>query len=242
MRLLVDFRGERHEMVEVEFLTRTDESGTRTVLRFSRPDDLKGTALLVIEKAKDGKPASYVYLASSEKTKKLPSDAAGKTEYKGIDFSFAELLRLKPGDLVSRTKGYTSYTMDKNGEPFTQPYCILVESVPAKGVKTGFSRLETVFWPDQTNVKGAVTMQYYPVSIRFYDADGKLERTTRVLGLEQVKRADDPETDVLTPTKVVAEHLAKNQTTTIEVRDPKYNAGLAASLFDPKTFGTANDG
>jgi hypothetical protein len=239
MKLLVDFKSpKRTDVAEVLFLTRTDESGVRTLLRFLRPDKVKDTALLAIEKGPGGGQATYVYLPKSKETKKLSAGAAQRKEYKGIDFSFAELLKYQPGDLDHNVLGLTSYTMTKGGKPFEQDRCLLMQSVPRPGTKADFGYLETIFWPDA--VRGCKKpYQYYPVSVRFYDQDGNVERTTTVLGLAQRQRRDRPKADLLTPTKISAKHIPKEQSTVIEIAEVVYNVGLPKELFEPKTFGAA---
>jgi hypothetical protein len=153
--VLVEKNGKQKER-DVEVLIRHKDGLGQSVVRFRSPQDVAGTAFLMLEK-KDGGVEQYIYLPGLRRTRRIVGRER-EGSFMGSDFAYSDMRRISAGDAAhKRLKD------DKIG---SDPVYVL-ESLPKKSAKVAYSKVET--WVRKSD--------YLPLRTRFYDSKGKLAKT-----------------------------------------------------------------
>lgn len=152
---LVDGKGKRSERV-MESLRRRKNGRTQSVMRFRSPQDVAGTAFLILER-EEGETEQHIYLPGLKRTRRIVGRER-EGSFVGSDFTYADLeskhmrdaaTKRLPDDEIGGVKTY------------------VIESTPKKGASSSYSKIETWVRKDD----------YLPLRIRFYDKKGKLLKT-----------------------------------------------------------------
>ena len=152
---LIDASGKRSERV-MENLRRRKDGLLQSVVRFRAPQDVAGTAFLMLERPK-GESEQHIYLPGLKRTRRIVGRER-EGSFMGSDFSYADMERRDTRESTHKRLP----DEDLNG---VKTY--VLESTPKKDASSTYSKIET--WVRQDN--------FLPLRIRFYDKGGKLLKT-----------------------------------------------------------------
>ena len=162
--ILVDKGGKENER-SLELLTRRKEGLVQSVVRFRSPQDVAGTAFLMLDK-KGGGSEQYIYLPRLRRTRRIVGGERDGS-FMGSDFAYSDMRRVKAEDAAHKR-----LPDSKIGNEAVY----VLESVPKKNAKTVYTKLET--WVRKSD--------FLPLRTRFYGAGGKLTKTLYVRRVEKV--------------------------------------------------------
>ncbi|MES2152498.1 MAG: outer membrane lipoprotein-sorting protein [Pseudomonadota bacterium] len=129
------------------------------LVRFSFPNDIKGTGFLQIEHS-DGDDDQWIYLPALKKTRRLVANNK-KDSFVGSDFSYGDI-SLPKVDLYRHAL--------LRSEPLDKHDCYVIESVPANesvSANSGYSKKKT--WVRKDDAIEA--------KVEYYDLSGRLLKT-----------------------------------------------------------------
>jgi hypothetical protein len=152
---LVDGQGQRKERV-MDNLRRRKSGQLQSVVRFRAPQEVAGTAFLMLERAK-GESEQHIYLPGLKRTRRIVGRER-EGSFMGSDFSYADFERRDTRD--SNQKRLPD-------EDLGGVKTYVLESTPKNIETSAYSKIET--WVRQDN--------FLPLRIRFYDKSGKLLKT-----------------------------------------------------------------
>ncbi len=207
MTLTKNVRGK--ERSRVRAITRSQkfyESGdfsSKTLIRFQKPADVKGTGLLMWEYSDADKDSDqWLYLPALQKSKRIISNQKNQS-FMGSDFSYE--------DMEGRGIGEDSYKLLGEEGILDEP-CYKVEAVP---VETG-TYARRIIWVE----KRRSVMR----KVEFYD---KKDRLLKVMTIPEIRK----DGDYWTILKMEMENVQKPHRTTLEVSDLSYDSGIEDSFF-----------
>lgn len=158
--MLVNDKGQLRER-RLSSLSRLQADGANVDLniRFDVPADVRGTRFLQIQHA-DRDDDMWIYLPALKRSRRLVSNNK-RDSFVGSDFSYADILPLKPGmfhHVLLRVESL-------NGQP-----CYLVESGPQdEGLKNDLGYSKRISWIRKDN--------FVEAKVDYYDLRGQLFRT-----------------------------------------------------------------
>jgi hypothetical protein len=152
---LVDSSGSKKERV-MENLRRRKGGQLQSVVRFRSPQEVAGTAFLMLEREK-GESEQHIYLPGLKRTRRIVGRER-EGSFMGSDFSYADFERRD-------TRESTHKRLADEDVSGVKTY--VIESTPTKQTDSSYSKIET--WVRQDN--------FLPLRIRFYDKSGKLQKT-----------------------------------------------------------------
>lgn len=152
---LIDAAGKRSERV-MENLRRRKDGLLQSVTRFRAPQDVAGIAFLALERPK-GESEQHIYLPGQKRTRRIARSDRDKS-FMGSEFTYADMERRDTRESTHKRLP----DEDLNGVK-----TFVLESTPKKDSGSAYSKIES--WVRQDN--------FLPLRIRFYDKDGKLEKT-----------------------------------------------------------------
>jgi hypothetical protein len=185
---------------------RAQDRSLQVLIRFTAPEDVKGTGLLTIER-KGREDDQWLYLPILKKNKRIAASSK-RNSFVGTDFTFEDL-RAENLDLFD-------YKLlreeDYQGEP-----CFVIEATPT---------------PDEAKVSGYKSRIiwirkdiYVPVRVEYTDMTGVQHKTESRVDIIKIKeglwRADT----------IIMENLLKNQTTTLRVLERDIEKVIPDSMF-----------
>lgn len=153
--LLVDKSGNKRERV-MENLRRRKGGQLQSVVRFRAPQDVAGTAFLMLERNK-GESEQYIYLSGLKRTRRIVGRER-EGSFMGSDFSYADFERRD-----TRESNHKRLPDEDIGGIKTY----VIESTPKKGAESAYSKIVT--WVRTDN--------FLPLRIKFFDKKGKLLKT-----------------------------------------------------------------
>jgi outer membrane lipoprotein-sorting protein len=151
--VLVDGSGGKRERV-MESLRRKKSGALQSVVRFRSPQDVAGTAFLMLERPK-GESEQHIYLPGLKRTRRIVGRER-EGSFMGSDFTYADFERRD-------TRESTHKRLPDEELSGVKTY--VIESTPSND--STYSKIET--WVRQDN--------FLPLRIRFYDKGGKLLKT-----------------------------------------------------------------
>jgi outer membrane lipoprotein-sorting protein len=151
---LIDSSGARRDRV-MENLRRRKGGQLQSVVRFRAPQEVAGTAFLMLEREK-GESEQHIYLPGLKRTRRIVGRER-EGSFMGSDFSYADFERRD-----TRESNHKRQPDEDVGGVKTY----VIESTP-KSSDSAYSKIET--WVRQDN--------FLPLRIRFYDKSGKLLKT-----------------------------------------------------------------
>ncbi len=132
---------------------------SKVLVKFSTPNDIKGTSFLQIEHS-EGDDDLWIYLPALKKSRRLVASNK-KDSFVGSDFSYGDIL-LPKVDLYRHTL--------LRSEPVDGQDCFVVESVPANDTvraNSGYSKKITWVRKDS----------FLETKVEYYDISGRLLKT-----------------------------------------------------------------
>jgi hypothetical protein len=181
------------------------------LVRFTAPADIKGTAILLIERS-GADDDMWLYLPALGKTRRL-SAANKKDAFVGTDFSYGDVIGLKPEQWTHRITGEQAI----DGVP-----CQVVESLPVDdGVKQNSGYGKRVSWISKANA----------VALRSDLWDGAMQPVKRIRNGEVQPVGGNKRWQAM---RTEAENLQTGHRTLIVFEGFEADRQLAASLFTPK--------
>ncbi len=150
---LIESGGARKERV-MENLRRRKNGQLQSIVRFRSPQEVAGTAFLLLEKDK-GESEQHIYLPGLKRTRRIVGRER-EGSFMGSDFSYADMER-------SDTRASTHKRLPDEDVGGVKTY--VIESTPTKGGV--YAKIET--WVRQDN--------FLPLRIRYYDKSGQLLKT-----------------------------------------------------------------
>lgn len=173
-------------------------------LKFTYPNDIKGTSFLVWEHA--GKDSErFLYLPELGRVRRIAS-AEKHGNFAGTDFSYEDISGRK---LEDYTYELPRADVDHNG---AQCFLLLSKS---KDPNVAFPEIYSLVRKDN----------FVVVKSEYYSPRGNHEKTYEVLALEKVQ-------DIWTPTQLLMKDLKSGGSTLIKIAEVKYNGGIADSQFE----------
>lgn len=164
--VLTDDKGNKQER-SMEVIGRRDKSGmSQSLVRFSAPQDIAGTAFLMLERGKD-QSEQYIYLPGLKRTRRIVGRER-EGSFMGSDFTYADMERVEP-----------RYTTNKRlpDEKVGSDDAYVIESVISAGAPVPYGKVVT--WIRKRD--------YIALRTRFFDRSDKPVKT---LYTRRVKEMD----------------------------------------------------
>jgi predicted RND superfamily exporter protein len=180
------------------------------LVRMSKPQDLKGTALLAT--LKEGKEDKWIYLPSSKQTRRLSGDSGGGSQG-GILGS-----ELSTEDFDFNADRGAQSNVSKEIEAGGKKYYVVESNVEA--ASDSYSKVVSFVAQDT----------HLPVKSECYDKSGKLLKTIDLLGYKKLPG------DKYRVSKIVIKNVQNKRGTEILLSQIKINQGLKTSQFTPKAL------
>jgi len=203
--ILIDKKGrERNRKL---FIIRKDFGGNdKLLLKFTYPNDIKGTSFLVWEyKGKDNE--RFLYLPALGRIKRIATSEKDEN-FAGTDFSYEDISGIKLED-------YTYELLEE--EVFLEnERCYLLASFP----KEKDSRYPKIIsWVRKDN--------FFVIKAVYYNKKGEIEKTFKVVELEKID-------GIWTSLDFFMENHKMNHKTFSKVTKVEYNIGIAEERFERK--------
>src|SRR3990167_4666876 len=201
---------------QAETITRRDpETGaTSRLARFVAPADVKGTAVLTIERAQRDDDI-WLFLPALEKVRRLQGNKT-REAYMGTDLSYGDVIGHSPDDWIHRIIG---------DDMIDGIDCWIVESLPQTDLvakTSGYSK--RVSWIRSDNAM--------PVRADLFDRSGKLMK--RIIQNNIRKVATSP--DRWQAMDIEVENIRTRHRTEVRFRSYEANTGLDSDLFTPRAL------
>lgn len=205
VRMVLTASDGKHSERVLEVLGRSQGGGYQSVVRFLAPQDIAGTAFLMIERGSSGSE-QYLYLPAIKRTRRI----AGRERdgsFMGSDFTYADLQGLDPKDAEHKRLP---------DEKIGNDACYVVESTLLPGAKVAYGKV--VAWVRQSD--------FIALRTRFYDRSGKLAKT---LYSRRIRNVDG------SPVVVEArmQNEQSNHTTELFVDSIEHLGDLSDAQFTP---------
>jgi hypothetical protein len=210
--------GKESKTKNFSFSRKLVENGKRnwTLTRFSTPAEIKGQAILFLERDQDTNDV-FLYLPAYKKTRRVES-ASQSSSFMGSSFSYSDISGMHTTDFSHKLLG-----REKCPDAATAT-CARIESTPkSKAVagRTGYSKL--VQWITEPH--------FQSVKVEFFDAGGKLLKTMRSKDFKQVSGGK------WLALSVHVQEQAQGKTTSLDFRDVETPGDLADRLFSQQALG-----
>jgi hypothetical protein len=153
--VLMDAAGSKQERA-MDVLGRRDKGLFQTLVRFSAPGDIAGTAFLMLERGKD-QSEQYVYLPGLKRTRRIVGRER-EGSFMGSDFTYADMQRVD--DHHAKHKRLADEKLGTDA-------VYVVESTLSADAPTTYGRVVT--WIRKSD--------YIALRTRFYDRSDKLVKT-----------------------------------------------------------------
>jgi hypothetical protein len=156
IRMVLTDAGGSHSERALEVIGRKKNGQSQSLVRFTSPQDVAGTAFLLLEKSKD-ETEQYLYVPALKRTRRI----AGRERdgsFMGSDFSYADLQGLQPSD------GQDERLPD---EKIGNDNCYVISSTIHANAKLPYGKV--VAWIRQGD--------FIALRTKFFDRAGKLVKT-----------------------------------------------------------------
>jgi hypothetical protein len=152
---------------------RGEDKLLKSMVKFSKPAEVAGTAFLVVEK-KDALPDQYVYVPKAKVVRRIAAGNASSTFF-GSDFTYGDLMPL-PMSEKEKVKIEKLADTDVGGQP-----AYVIEVTP-KIEGAPYGRVVAYVHKDLL----------VPLKIEFFGSDQKLLKTLRVKKLQKIENETVP--------------------------------------------------
>lgn len=179
---------------------------SKTLIRFQKPADVKGTGLLMWEYRDSEKDSDqWLYLPALQKSKRIISNQKSQS-FMGSDFSYE--------DMEGRDLDEDTYNL-LGEEDVAGDACYKVEAVPVE--KGNYAR--RIVWVEK--------MRSVMRKVEFYD---KKDRLLKVMTIPEIRK----DGDYWTILRMEMENVQKPHRTMLEVSDVVYDSGIEDSFFSER--------
>jgi len=194
------------------FITYRKDDGKllKQLIRFTSPDDIKGTGFLSFEQD-DGATEQFLYLPALRRTRRIVSSQKDH-RFVNTDFTYEDMERRRVGDYIHTISGAEK----KQGRD-----CWILESRPKVKTESQYSLIKS--WV----AKGI----YVPLFVEYYSKKGKLIKEYRVAKLEKIQ-------GIWTETEVLMIDLDREHRTLMKTNNIKYNSNLPDDTFTRRNLET----
>jgi len=199
---LINSQGEERYRKTIRFRRRVNNMDD-TLVRFSAPADIRGTALLTLQRS-DGDDVQFIYMPAMEKTRRI-STQDKSVRFVGTDFNYEDMRRTRLDDFEYRPL---------REERFQDHDCYVYEAVPKKEGYSVYGK--AVHWI-QKDI-------YFRQKAEYYDKNLKLFKRATATKVEMVE-------GIWTGQGVIMEDLQEKHTTILTREWTKYNVGLQDDIF-----------
>jgi hypothetical protein len=170
---IVSAKGEAKERTLELKAMRGEGAMLKTLVKFTKPADVNGTAFLVVEK-KDALPDQYVYVPKSKVVRRIAAGNASSTFF-GSDFTYGDLMPLPTSD-----KGKIQIEKLPDGDVGGQPVYVLSITPKIDGAPYG-------------KVIAHVHKEHLvPLKVEFFDQKQLPMKALRVKKLQKVDNEQVP--------------------------------------------------
>ena len=204
MNMILIDKKERERKRNLFIMRKQFNSNDRLLLKFTYPNDIKGTALLVWEnRGKDNE--RFLYLPALGRIRRITTNEKDEN-FAGTDFSYEDISGRKLED-------YT-YQLIEEEVIYNTKECYLLASYPSeKDAK--FPKI--ISWVTKDT--------FVVIKAEYYNRRGELEKTYRVDKLEKID-------EIWTPLEFQMENHDLNHKTISVVTDVEYNTGIPEHSFE----------
>jgi len=188
-------------------ILRKDFGGVdKLLLRFTYPNDIKGTSFLVWEhRGRDNE--RFLYLPAIGRVRRIATSEK-EENFVGTDFSYEDISGRKLED-------YT-YELVKEEVTLDEHPCYLLASYP----EDRSSRyIKILSWVRKDN--------FVTIRAEYYNKKGELEKTFEVQDLQEID-------GIWTPMNLFMENHKTNHKTFIKITNVRYNTGIPAAKFEKR--------
>lgn len=169
---IVSAKGEAKERTLDVKAMRGEDGMLKSMVKFSKPADVNGTAFLVVEK-KDALPDQYVYVPKAKIVRRIAAGNASSTFF-GSDFTYGDLMPLPMSE-----KDKVAIEKLADGDVGGQPVYVLQLTPKIDGAPYG-------------KVVAHVHKELLvPVKIEFFDNKQAALKTLRVKKLQKIKGSNE---------------------------------------------------
>jgi hypothetical protein len=153
--VLIDANGAKRERA-MDVIGRRSKGLFETVVHFSMPQDIAGTAFLMLDRGQD-QSEQYIYLPGLKRTRRIVGRER-EGSFMGSDFTYADMQRIDP-----------RFTKHKRlpDEKFGDDMVYVIESTISADAPVSYAKVTT--WIRKSD--------YVALRTRFYDRAGKLAKT-----------------------------------------------------------------
>jgi len=179
-----------------------------SLIRFTYPTDIEGTAFLTLERRGDD-AQQFLYLPALRRVRRIVAKQKGKS-FVNSDLYYQDLERRSPDKDRHRLLGEATVEGKR---------CWILESIPKEPKSSAYGK--SVAWIDQATL--------LPAQSESYDRKLRKTKTSRILRMEKIQGIwTSMESEVAT--------LKKHHTTHLRVEKIDYNVGLKASDFNKRAL------
>ena len=174
------------------------EFRSKSLIRFLKPTDVKGTSLLMWEYRGEQDDDQWLYLPAMQKVKRIVAQEKS-SEFMGSDFTYE--------DMGGRDIDKDSYILLGEEELYGAS-CFRVEAVPI-GKGSSYSRREV--WVSKVS--------WMIRKVHYYNKKSKLVKVLTIPNLHK-------DGNYWTVDKMVMENVKKSHKTVLEMKDVQYDSGI----------------
>lgn len=185
-------------------ITGADRDGLRrSLLRFTAPADIEGTAFLAIENDQ-GETEQFLYLPALKRTRRIVAGQKGRS-FVNTDFTYEDMERRDVDDSKHEVVGQ---------EEVGGVACLILETRPKPEAESQYTMIRS--WVARDLL--------LPLRADFFKKGPDPVKRYTVMQLENIQ-------DIWTETQVTMEDLESGHRTVLTTRDVKYNTGVQDSAF-----------
>jgi hypothetical protein len=204
---LIDKKG--RERQRKLFIIRKDFKGKdKLLLRFTYPEDIKGTSFLVWEHSgRDNE--RFLYLPALGRIRRIATREKDEN-FAGTDFSYEDISGRKLEDYTYKLIEEKIISEGKD--------CYLLASYP-KEKDPRYPKILSYVRKDN----------FVTIKAQYYNKKGEIEKTYRVLKLEKIN-------GIWTALELSMENHKTNHKTFIKIKDLQYNKGISGRRFERRAL------
>ncbi|HNY66641.1 MAG TPA: outer membrane lipoprotein-sorting protein [Deltaproteobacteria bacterium] len=207
---LVNDKGQKRERSLSAFMKKIGKGGSKSILFFNSPADVKGTSFLVwTEEGKDDR--QWLYLPALQRVRQISPSGRGES-FMGTEFTFYDMGGHDIDDFT--------YTLLKE-EAVDGEMCYVIQAIP----KTVEFYGKLTVWIRKAN--------FIPIKADFFDAKGVYEKQGKFTRVKNIQ-------GINTPTHIEMHNVKNKRTTIIELSEVVYDKGLKDDIFTERYMKRGN--
>ncbi|RMF80471.1 MAG: outer membrane lipoprotein-sorting protein [Nitrospirae bacterium] len=208
MEMVLVSRSGHRRVRRFESRMRRHEGLQDSLIRFTYPADIEGTAFLTVER-RGRDPEQFLYLPALRRVRRIVAKQKGKS-FVNSDLYYQDLERRRPEKDRHRLLGEATVAGHR---------CWILESTPKERTSSAYGK--TVAWIDQESL--------LPLKAEFYDRKLRLLKRSRTREIERIQ-------GIWTAMESEVTTVKRRHTTRLKVLKIRYNVGLRAADFDKRAL------